>query len=91
MNALQHSCWMLDHQVKSVEVEENRAVLTVKACHTQLTRQKKGLTVFPCKPVRHGYLKAFAETFNPEFKCNCRFCPPDERPGGAWCQWEFVG
>jgi hypothetical protein len=89
ITALKHSCWSLDLLDKTYEVEGNRAVLTVVACGTQLTRQKKGLDVFPCKQVRSGYLENFTKTFNPDLTCTCKFCPPDEREDGAWCRWEF--
>lgn len=90
MTALKHSCWSLDLQDKTYEVSKDRAVLTVTACGTQLTRLKKDLPVFPCKQVRRGYLESFTEAFNPDLQCICKFCPPDERPDGAWCQWEFT-
>lgn len=90
VEALKHSCWSLDLQNKTYEVSGDRAVLTVTECATQLTRQKKGLPVFPCKRVRFGYLQAFVESFNPEIECRCHFCPPAERPKDAWCRWEFV-
>ena len=89
VTALKSSCWSLDLQEKTYELHKDHAVLTVNACGTQLTRQKKGLTVFPCKQVRKGYLESFVETFNPDLQCICKFCPPDELPENAWCQWEF--
>jgi hypothetical protein len=90
MIALKHSCWSLDLQEKTYEVTGDRAVLTVTVCGTQVTRVKKNLPVFPCKQVRRGYLESFVEAFNPDLQCTCKFCPPDERPDGAWCQWEFT-
>ena len=90
ITALKHSCWSLDLQDKACEVSKDRAVFTVTACGTQLTRLKKDLPVFPCKQVRRGYLESFVEAFNPDLQCICKFCPPDERPGEAWCQWEFT-
>jgi len=90
VTALQHSSWSLDLQDKVYELQEDKAVLTVTACATQLTRLKKNLPVFPCQQVRKGYLENFTQTFNPELTCTCHFCPPDERPEGAWCKWEFT-
>ena len=90
ITALKHSCWSLDLQEKTYEVSRDRAVLTVTVCATQVTRMKKNLPVFPCKPVRRGYLESFVEAFNPDLQCACKFCPPDERSGEAWCQWEFT-
>lgn len=90
MKALSLTCWALDQRDKEVEIGPERALIRVAACATQSVRQKKGLGVFPCKPVRLGYLEAFVEVFNPELQVKCRFCPPDERPAGAWCEWEFI-
>jgi hypothetical protein len=90
IETLKHSCWSLDLQDKTYQIEQDRAVLTVVACATQLTRQKKGLPIFPCKQVRQGYLEAFTRAFNPELTCTCLFCPPEERQEGAWCRWEFT-
>jgi hypothetical protein len=49
----------------------------------------KGLDEFGCKPVRFGFLKAFAKEFNPDIVVNCNVCPPDEHPDDLWCEWEF--
>ena len=90
MTVLKHSCWSLDLQEKTYEIAPDRAVLTVTMCATQLTRLAKDLPVFPCKQVRRGYLESFVEAFNPDLQCTCKFCPPDERSGDAWCRWEFT-
>ncbi len=89
MYALRHTSWALDHPNKEVEVSEKNGVFRVVKCHTQLTRIRKGLDVFPCKNVRFTYLKAFAEEFDPRFEVRCRICPPSERPANIWCEWEF--
>lgn len=90
MYALRHTSWALDHPNKEVEVSEKKGVFRVVECHTQLTRIRKGLDVFPCKNVRFTYLKAFAEEIDPNFEVKCRFCPPSERPANVWCEWEFT-
>jgi len=90
ITALKHSCWSLDLTAKTCEVSDERAVCTVTACGTQQTRLAKDLPVFPCKSVRRGYLESFTRAFNPDLQCVCNFCPPDERTGDAWCQWEFT-
>jgi len=89
MNLLRKSSWSLDQPFKIIEVSDNRAVLTIKRCRTQEARLKKGLSVFPCKKVRFGYLKNFAKTLNPNVEVNCIVCPPDKRPPDLWCRWEF--
>ncbi|MGD8505921.1 MAG: DUF6125 family protein [Candidatus Bathyarchaeota archaeon] len=90
MYALRNTGWSLDQKDKEIEVSEKRGIFRVVKCHTQLTRIRKGLEVFPCKNVRFTYLKAFAEEFNPNIKVESRICPPGERPANVWCEWEFI-
>lgn len=90
MYLLRRSSWALDQPFKTVEVGPKRAVLTVNRCRTQEARLKKGLSEFPCKRVRFGYLRNFAETLNHNVNVNCLVCPPDKHPPDLWCKWEFV-
>jgi len=90
MEALELTGWALDQRDKKIEVSKDRAVFRVISCGTQLTRVAKGLEVFPCRPIREGYLRAFAEELNPNIKVNCRLCPPGPRPDNKWCEWEFL-
>lgn len=90
MELLCRSSWALDQPFKNIEVDRKRAVLSIFKCRTQETRLSKGLSEFPCKEVRFGYLKNFAQTLNPKVEVNCLVCPPDEHPKGSWCKWEFV-
>ena len=89
MNLLQKSSWALDQSFKTVEISDNKAVLTIDRCRTQEARLRKGLGEFPCKRVRFGYLKNFAKTLNPNVEVNCIVCPPDKHPPDLWCRWEF--
>jgi hypothetical protein len=89
MDLLRKSSWALDQPFKTVEVEPTRAVLSIDRCRTQEARLSKGLCEFPCKQVRYGYLKAFAEALNPQAKVNCLVCPPDLHAKEEWCKWEF--
>ena len=90
MHALQYSGWALDLEDKEVIVEHNRGVVRNVRCRVQNTRLKKGLCEFPCKPVRWGFLKAFAQEINPHIVVNCKLCPPDKHPEDLWCEWEFT-
>jgi len=90
MNLLRKSSWALDQPFKTIEISDNRAVLSIARCRTQEARLKKGLTEFPCKKVRFGYLKNFAKTLNPNAEVNCIVCPPDKHPKDLWCKWEFI-
>jgi len=89
MNLLRKSSWALDQPFKTIEISNNRVVLTIDRCRTQEARLKKGLSEFPCKKVRFGYLKNFAKTLNPNVEVNCTVCPPDKHPPDFWCKWEF--
>lgn len=89
LDLLKNTSWALDQVNKEVEVAKDRGVFRVTKCRTQETRIKKGLGVFPCKKVRFGYLKSFAEELNPKIELVCKICPPDKRPEGIWCEWEF--
>ncbi len=86
---LKKSSWALDQPFKTIEIDGHRATLTVHTCRTQEARLSKGLCEFPCKKVRFGYLKSFAETLNPKIKVDCLACPPDKHPRNQWCRWEF--
>jgi hypothetical protein len=89
MDLLLKSSWALDQPFKIVEISDKRAVLTIDRCRTQETRLSKGLREFPCKKVRFGYLKNFAEALNPRVEVNCLVCPPDRHSADLWCKWEF--
>jgi hypothetical protein len=87
---LRKSSWALDQPFKTVETNGKRAILSVDRCRTQEARLNKNLGEFPCKKVRFGYLKTFAETLNPKVAVNCLVCPPDKHLKEHWCQWEFL-
>lgn len=89
MNLLCKSSWALDQPFKTIEISDNRAVLSIDRCRTQEARLKKGLSEFPCQKVRFGYLKNFAKTLNPNTEVNCLVCPPGNHPPDLWCRWEF--
>lgn len=86
--ALAMTSWALDHEEKELEAREGKVVFKVLNCRTQVTRLKKGLDEFPCKPVRSGYLGAFAQAFGCEVECVT--CPPDAHEGELWCEWVFT-
>jgi len=90
MHALQYTTWALDLEDKEIIIEKNHAILRNVSCRVQRTRLSKGLKEFGCKPVRFGFLKAFAKEFNPAIVVKCTMCPPDKHPEHLWCQWEFT-
>jgi len=89
MKALCYSSWALDLEDKEIIVGKEHAIIRNVRCHVQNTRIKKGLSEFGCKPVRWGFLKAFAKEFNPDIIVECKVCPPDDHPEDLWCEWEF--
>ncbi|UCC34095.1 MAG: hypothetical protein JSW53_04650 [Candidatus Bathyarchaeota archaeon] len=90
IHILRNTSWALDVLEKEIEITERKAVFRVTKCGTQLTRRRKGLEVFPCKKVRLGYMRSFAQELNPKIETRCKVCPPDERPPDLWCEWEFM-
>jgi len=90
IKALRLSGWTLDLEDKEIDVKKDKTILRNVKCRVQNTRIKKGLTEFGCKPVRWGFLKAFAKEFNPDIEVKCNVCPPDEHPDDLWCEWEFA-
>lgn len=89
MKALQYTTWALDLEDKEIEIKKDHAHIRNVRCRVQNTRRSKGLKEFGCKPVRFGFLKAFAKEFNPDIVVTCTICPPDKHPEDLWCQWEF--
>jgi hypothetical protein len=89
LQLLRNTSWALDLIGKEYEVSNDKVIFRVTECGTQQTRLRKGLSIFPCKKVRYGYLDTFAKELNHNIEMVCRMCPPDEIPKGVWCEWEF--
>jgi hypothetical protein len=83
------NCWRLMGKLEARALKKTLGIYRVAKCRTQLTRIRKGLGEFPCKKVRFGYLKSFAEEMNQNVEVNCKICPPGEHPQDIWCEWEF--
>ena len=59
-------------------------------CRVQSARQRKGLTLFPCKSVGLVEYAGFAKTIDSRIITECLACPPDEKAGhGFFCGWRF--
>ena len=89
IRALRLSSWSLDLEDKQIIEEEDRILFRNTDCRVQRTRLKKGLSEFPCKKVRWGFLKSFAKEINENIVVGCNVCPPDEHEENLWCEWEF--
>jgi hypothetical protein len=89
VKALRLSGWILDLEDKEIILKKDSAIIRNVKCRVQNTRINKNLDEFGCKPVRWGFLKAFAYEFNPNIEVLCNVCPPDTHPDDLWCEWEF--
>ncbi len=89
ITALKLTSWSLDLENKEIIEEESRVLFRNTDCRVQSTRLRKGLSEFPCKNVRWGYLKTFAKEINENIVVECNICPPDEHDDNLWCEWEF--
>lgn len=90
MELLLNTSWALYQTKKKVEINGNEGIFKVVSCRVQKARLKKRLGVFPCKPVRQGYLEEFAKEMNPDIKIEVISCPPDEKNPEYWCGWKFI-
>jgi hypothetical protein len=90
IDLLRKSSWALDQPFKTIQIGKKPATFSINRCRTQEARLAKGLSEFPCKRVRFGYLRNFAKTLNPKVEVNCLVCPPDKHPSNSWCKWEFT-
>jgi len=72
-----------------VQVNDRTVVLRVSSCTMVRERTQRGLPLLPCKPAGIGCFATLATMVNRDAKVRCVFCPPDEIPPDAVCQWEF--
>jgi hypothetical protein len=72
-----------------VEESPTRCVFRMKSCRVQEARRRQGLPDFPCKSVGIVEYAGFARTIDDRIETACLSCPPDPKPEGAWCIWEF--
>jgi len=89
LEILRNTSWALYQTKKEINVKKTSVVFRVTQCRIQEARIYKGLGIFPCKQVRFGYLKSFAEELNPKIEVVCKVCPPDKKIEDFWCEWEF--
>ncbi len=71
------------------DVSSERCVFRMKTCRVQEARKRQGLPDFPCKSIGIVEYSGFARTIDPRIETRCLVCPPDPRPEGVWCAWEF--
>ena len=71
-------------------VDDRTLRLEMKECRVQSARDRKGLPAFPCKSVGIVEYAYFAYAIDPRLKTEVIFCPPDLRPEGCYCTWQFT-
>lgn len=87
--ALNFRLYALVNEQESIR-EENQLIFTMKKCRVQTARERKGLTLFPCKEVGLVEYRGFAETIDPRIETRCIQCPPDTLEDDYYCGWEFT-
>lgn len=71
-------------------VDDKTLRFEMKQCRVQVARERKGLPDFPCKSVGIVEYAYFAVTVDPRIRTEVLFCPPDLRPEGCYCSWQFT-
>lgn len=71
-------------------VDQNTLRFEMTNCRVQSARERKGLPAFPCKSVGMVEYAYFAHTIDPRIRTEVIFCPPDVRPEGSYCTWQFA-
>jgi hypothetical protein len=79
----------ISHQ-EIIEQSGTRLIFRLNECRVHLTRERKGLPPFPCKPVGIIEFSNFAKTIDPHIETRCISCPPDPHPKEWYCAWEFT-
>jgi hypothetical protein len=88
--ALRYRMYTRINEQAIYRVDENTLRLEMKECRVQVARERKGLPDFPCKSVGIVEYAYFAHTIDPRLKTEVIFCPPDLRPEGCYCTWQFT-
>ncbi len=89
-HALNYRLYARVNQQQAKWADEHTLIFRMVECRVQVTRQRKGLPPFPCKPVGLVEFPTFARTIDPRIQTRCIQCPPDELHLGGYCAWEFT-
>jgi hypothetical protein len=75
---------------QSIEfIDDNTLELRMVDCRVQSARQRKQMSLFPCKSVGIVEYTTFAETIDERIETECVRCVPDEYNGECFCHWRF--
>ncbi len=88
--ALQYRLYAMLNKDKIERISENKLIYKMVSCRVQSARERKGLPLFPCKPVGIVEYSGFAETIDHRIKTTCIAAPPDTLERSFHCGWEFT-
>ncbi len=86
--ALEYRLYATVNRQTSERVDGSTLRFRMVECRVQQARQRKGLQLFPCKPVGLTEYSHFARTIDPSVKTICVHAPPDPVTD-AFCEWQF--
>jgi hypothetical protein len=89
VRALGYRLYARINEQEVVEQSPDHCVFRMRSCRVQEARRRQGLPDFPCKSVGIVEYSGFARTIDERIETTCLSCPPDPKPDGAWCLWEF--
>jgi hypothetical protein len=87
--ALRYRLYARINEQEIYTVDDKTLRLEMKECRVQSARERKGLPDFPCKSVGIVEYAYFAHTIDSRLRTEVIFCPPDLRPEGCFCTWQF--
>ncbi len=87
--ALQYRLYARINEQEIYRVDHRTLRFEMKECRVQVARERKGLPDFPCKSVGIVEYAYFAYSIDPRIRTEVIFCPPDLRPEGCYCTWQF--
>lgn len=74
---------------KLERIDQNTLHLFNVSCRVQKARERKNLSLFPCKSVGLVEYETFAHAVDKRISTTCLTCPPDKKPEEHYCGWEF--
>jgi hypothetical protein len=88
--ALKHRLFALVNVQEIVRPDKDTVLYYMRTCRTQAARERKGLPLFPCKPIGIVDHETFARTIDPRISVECISCPPDAPAPDFCCGWRFT-
>ncbi len=73
-----------------IEIDGNTLTYTSVNCRVQRARERKGMSVHPCKSVGIIEYSEFAKVIDSRFDCECVSCYPDITDSECCCKWRFT-